>query len=242
LAAKKGIAILNARGYLVKYAVRLAEMASKYGCNIAILSDLDLHGLDICYRIPNVHRIGISFETLKYFSLNFEDVEESYNTPNISTEGFEKFATKEELECLQHKRIEIDSVMIAVNDNQKFWDYIVKKLEDKFPNRDYNRAIDIPDHVVPTQLEKLNDMVKFLSIRLTQDKRNEMSDGYDNYEGFIDDVEEEEKANAEELKGVIENDKQIVDDLLSRVQGWIDENKQKVDELIAEWTRLISWN
>jgi hypothetical protein len=83
LAAKKGIALLNARGFLVKYAIRLAEIARKYGCNIAILSDLDIYGLTICSKIPNVHRIGISFETLRYFGLNFEDVEEQYNAPSF---------------------------------------------------------------------------------------------------------------------------------------------------------------
>ena len=155
LAAKKGIALLNARGFL-------AEIARKYRCNIAILSDLDIYGLTICSKIPNVHRIGISFETLRYFGLNFEDVEEQYNAPSFDMD-FSKFATEEELEYLKPKRIEIDSVMIAVNDNQKFWDYIVKKLQEKFPTRDYNRAIDIPEHVVPTTLEKLNYMVRILS-------------------------------------------------------------------------------
>jgi len=97
LAAKKGIALLNARGFLVKYAIRLAEIASKYRCNIAILSDLDIYGLTICSKIPNVYRIGISFETLRYFNLNLKDVEEEYNAPSFDMD-FPKFATEEELE------------------------------------------------------------------------------------------------------------------------------------------------
>ena len=48
-----------------------------------------------------------------------------------------------------------------------------------------------------------------LSTRLTRDKRNELSCKYRHYEGFIDDVDEEEKANSEELKTVIEKDKQV---------------------------------
>ena len=144
---------------------------------------------------------------------------------------FSKFATKEELEYLKTKRIEIDSVMITVNDNQKFWEYVLKKLEDQFPTRDYNRAIDIPEHVVPTALEKLNDMVRILSTRLTQDKRNEISSKYQEYEGFIDDVDEEEKANSEELKTVIEKDRQVMEPLLSKIQDLINEYG-KVDEPI----------
>ena len=143
-----------------------------------------------------------------------------------------KFATEEELKYLKTKRIEIDSVMIAVNNNQKFWEYILKKQEEQFPTRDYNRAIDMAEHVVPTTLEKLNDMVRILSTRLTQDKRNEISNKYSDHKGFIDDVDEEEKANSEELKNVIERDKKVMEPLLSKIQDLIDEYGKKVDELI----------
>ncbi|MGB7952802.1 MAG: hypothetical protein WCF23_02380 [Candidatus Nitrosopolaris sp.] len=70
---------------------------------------------------------------------------------------------------------------------------------------------------------------------MTQDKRNEISGGYDNYEGLIDDVGEEEKANTEELKTVIETDKHIMERLLGKVQELIDKNKKKVDELIQDY-------
>ena len=39
-------------------------------------------------------------------------------------------------------------------------------------------------------------MVKILFTRLTRDKRNEILSKYHDYEGFIDDVDEEEKANS----------------------------------------------
>src|SRR5215467_421996 len=118
--------------HLVKYAIRLAEIASNYRCNIAILSDLDIYGLTICSKIPNVYRIGISFESLRYFNLKLEDVEEEYDAPSFDMD-FSKFATEEELEYLKTKRIEIDSVVnIQINDNQMFWKYILKKLEEQF--------------------------------------------------------------------------------------------------------------
>ncbi len=110
----------------------------------------------------------------------------------------------------------------------------MKKLEEKFPTREYNRAIDIPEHVVPTTLEKLNDMVRNLSIHLTQDMRSEISGKYHDYEGFIDDVNEEEKTNSEELKTVIETDKQVMQPLLSKIQDLINEYGKKVDEMIED--------
>ncbi len=121
--------------------------------------------------------------------------------------------------------------MIAVNDNQKFWEHMLKKLEERSPTRDYNRAIDIPEHVVPTPLEKLNDMMRILSARLTRGKRNEISSKYHGYEGFIDDVDKEEKANCEELKSVIEKDKQVMEPLLSKIQDLVNECGKKIDDL-----------
>ncbi|MGC1930574.1 MAG: hypothetical protein WA667_16520 [Candidatus Nitrosopolaris sp.] len=109
--------------------------------------------------------------------------------------------------------------------------------EEKFPTRDYNRAIDIREYVVPTTLEKLNDMVKNLSIRLTQGKRNEISDKYHDYKGFIEDVDEEEKTNSEELRTVIETDKQVMQPLLSKIQDLINEYGKKVDELIEDYDK-----
>ncbi len=163
--------------------------------------------------------------------MNLEDVEEEYNAPSFDMD-FSKFATEEELEYLKTKRIEIDSVMIAVNDNQKFWEYILKELKEQFPTRHYYRAIVTPEYVIPTPLEKLNDIVKILSTRLIRHKRKEISSKYRNYEGFIDDVDEEEKANSEELKTVIEKDKQVMEPLLSKIQDLINEYGKKVDEPI----------
>jgi hypothetical protein len=105
----------------------------------------------------------------------------------------------------------------------------VNKLEERFPTRDYNRAIDIPEHVVPTTIEKLNAMVRIRSTRITQDKRNEISRKYHDYEGFIDDVDKEEKTNSEELT-IIEKDKQVMAPLLSKVRELINEYGEKVDE------------
>jgi len=75
-------------------------------------------------------------------------------------------------------------------------------------------------------------MVKILSTSLTRDKRNETSGKYHDYEGFIDDVDEEEKANSEELKTVIEKDKQVMAPLLSKIQDLINEYGKKADESI----------
>jgi hypothetical protein len=47
------------------------------------------------------------------------------------------------------KRVEINSVTEALNDNQKFWDWIVFKLRANFTDWDYTRAVEIPQYVRP---------------------------------------------------------------------------------------------
>jgi hypothetical protein len=56
--------------------------------------------------------------------------------------------------------VEIDSVLTALNNNAIFWQFIHFKLQERFPTRNYNRAIDIPEYVIPDCVEELNDIVR----------------------------------------------------------------------------------
>ena len=77
-ADEKGLALLNTRGCLTEYASILSEQSRKNGCNIAILTDFDASGLLIARSVPDVYRIGIDLDTLKYFGLDPGTVEEEY--------------------------------------------------------------------------------------------------------------------------------------------------------------------
>jgi hypothetical protein len=55
------------------------------------------------------------------------------------------------------KRVEINSVTEALNNNQIFWDWIVDKLRANFTNWDYTRAVDILEYVMPKPLQSLNE-------------------------------------------------------------------------------------
>jgi hypothetical protein len=67
---------------------------------------------------------------------------------------------KEWIDYVTTKRVEINSVTEALNDNEKFWDWIVEKLRAKFTNWDYTRAVDVPEYVIPKPLELLNENLK----------------------------------------------------------------------------------
>jgi hypothetical protein len=164
-ADEKGIALLNTRGFLTEYAEILSEKSEKEGCKVAIFTDFDASGLVLAAKAPNAYRIGIDFRTLQDLGLDIEDVEEGYK-PGNHLEPLEqggKFAglyPQEWIEYIRTKRIEINSVTEALNDNEKFWDLIVNKFRTRFTNWDYTRAVHIPEYVMPKTLQLLNENIE----------------------------------------------------------------------------------
>jgi hypothetical protein len=113
--------------------------------------------------------------------------------------------SKKDVEYVSKKRIEIDSVMAAVNDNAKFWRYILSKLEAKFPTRNYNRAINIPDYVMPTSLESLNMMIQKKSTSILQMERIKLKEQFSKTTGFLDVIQYDDLIQRQ-LRTIIEND------------------------------------
>lgn len=220
-----GIALLNTRGFLTDYAKRLSELTKS---NIAILTDFDDSGLLIAKKVPDIPRIGIDFETLRHFGLNPEDVEESYDEdhPRKHFDALEKLAEedpalKELLPYVEDKRIEIDSVIANVG-NKRFWKFIIEKLNHLFPHRDYNRAVNTPEFVMPEQIENFIKALKEKGKIAATYEYNKIKEELKNFEGFIDDI----------YKRTEENDKRIVD--------VISEDKD-MKELIADVEKLTAF-
>lgn len=214
-ADEKGIALLNTRGFLTEYASILSEKANKKGCNIAILTDFDASGLLIANNIPDVYRIGIDFDTIRYFNLRPSQVEEKYNPKQNHLKPLQNLDAYdidgdvyETVEYVSEKRIEIDSVLAAVNDNAAFWEFILSKLEDKFPTRDYNRAIDIPKYVMPSCLELLNDQVREKATLILQQERIKMKQQLSGTTGFLN-VHQYKSSVPIHLRSIVENDSGI---------------------------------
>ena len=161
-ADKNGIALLNTRGFLTEYAI---EVAKKTGSNISILSDFDVSGLLLATKASdNIHRLGIDFQTLEDLGLDIESVQEEYNPEDDSHyKHLEEKAKKDpklksQLDYLKQHRVEIDSVLAEVG-NEEFWNYIIEKLEEIFPNRNYNRAIKVPEYILPEIFEDFKESV-----------------------------------------------------------------------------------
>ena len=161
-----GIALLNTRGFLTEYAEILQNKAEKEGCNISILTDFDASGLAIACNVSNAYRIGIDFETLNDLDIEISDVEEGYDSPKKHLSKLQHAGyyyrrySKDVIEYVEQKRVEINSVMVRLDDHAKFWNWIIDKLRDHFPTRDYTRSVNIPDYVIPQVLQDFNDKVK----------------------------------------------------------------------------------
>lgn len=154
-AERYGIAILNTRGFLTDYAKDLSELSE----HVTIITDLDDSGLVLANKVPDVPRIGIDLETLQHFELEREKVEEEYspgdhykNLLNLSKMGELDSEIDDLLKEIENTRIEIDSILVEVG-NEKFWEFILEKLEDLWENRNYRRAIKTPKGIVPDAIE-----------------------------------------------------------------------------------------
>jgi hypothetical protein len=169
-ADKMGIALVYTRGFGTEYALELSE---KTESNIAVLTDLDISVLLIAAKLPTnktIHRIGIDQQMLDYFHLNFDDLSETYEPHTGHLDTVSKYLknnnynliSKVLFKRLEKERVEIDSVLSEVS-NEDFWNYIIKVLGEKFTDRDYNRSVDVPEHIMPKKLEEFIDNIRMVN-------------------------------------------------------------------------------
>jgi len=168
-----------------------------------------------------IYRIGIDFGTLAYFGLTEAEVEEEYDTtkPTKNTkksaynhwkglqnmgpaEDEDEESFEDDLEYLRTKRIELDSVVRKVG-NQRFWQYVVDKLIDEFPTRNYNRAIKVPDYVFPDELHELASLLQEIITEELKDEVRKNKEELSHVEKIYEDVEQVEYDIKDEFKEFI---------------------------------------
>ncbi len=184
-ADKIGVALLFTRGFATKYVRDLSELSKNAGCNVVVLSDYDDSGVLLASKL-RVSRIGIDPNTLEYFDLKREDVEERY-TPKNHLSSIDGLVNEEEFDYLSRKRIEINSVKSKVG-TKKLWEWIIYKLKEIFPNRNYNRAIEVPTVVKPDDLKKLYSKIENTIESYIKSEYEKEVEGLTAIVGFIDNV------------------------------------------------------
>jgi hypothetical protein len=96
---------------------------------------------------PTSHWIG-----LKNNLVNNKDQEGNELTP-----FYRDYLTKY-LPYLKTRRIELNAVMNIVH-AEPFWNWLKRKLIEHFPTSNYNRAIEVPDVIIPRAIVDLNDLI-----------------------------------------------------------------------------------
>ena len=231
-----GIALLNTRGFLTDYAAVLSEKAEKEGCNISILSDLDASGLILAMAAPNAFRIGIDFDTLEDLSLDLEKVQEKYKPGShydpLTTGGkYEGVYSDDIVDFVSDKRVEINSIIVLLDDNRKFWDWMLDKLRINFPTRNYTRSVKTSNQdVLPGCLEELNDLVKEEDAIILEPHTRRLDGNLSNIEnGFLFDNSTEEITIPEYQHTIDEHKKHIVEQHSTMQDYW-----KEIEGLVAE--------
>ena len=73
------------------------------------------------------------------------------------------------------KRIEIDAVLAKVG-SERFWNFILNELDEKFPNRNYNRAITISEYVPPKTVDNFIANIQNKISELQSEERQKIMD------------------------------------------------------------------
>lgn len=216
-AANFGIALLSTRGFLTENALDLSELADINGAKIVILTDDDISGEVIAANAP-YPRIGINLDTLNYFRIQdkIKDLEEVYK-PNpqhlkhILSKKNRKTKFKDladsDLNYLQKKRIEIHAVLNYVGED-RFWEWILEKLKEISPRRDYNRAVKIPEPYTfrSDVIWRIGQLYDNRLARIVKPLDKKEKRRLSNYNGFIKNVEKYETELKDDFQPKIDND------------------------------------
>jgi len=246
LATKAGIALIDTKGYVVEYAKKLSDLAIKYDGHVAMITDWDSDGLLMSLRVyddisKEIYRIGIDWETREELEkmypelsgeLELVKLQEEYK-PGYSYTKLKKlpFYGEEErriyyknLWRLEQFRIEIDSVQRVVG-YQKLWAFILKKLEERFPERNYNRAIHLGTILPDTYLQLGNMLTEKMKPELDILKQ-EIRESLEDFKGFLDNVSDNEEALKLYLKQEMNNSSNLAD-ILNKIKELTNELKQQ---------------
>lgn len=232
------IAFTHSRGFLVEYGKKIIELSKRYGANVVMITDLDDAGLVMKYQLPDIPRIGIDEGTLRYFNLEEKDVREEYR-PGDHLKYLQKLK-EEDAERVSRYRIEIDSILAEVGPD-RFLEFIIHKLCELYPERNYNRAINVAT-VFPEEINELTKAVERYLQNVTRKDADEIRRRLERFYGLerVDKIEEEVKK--EILQRELEDDgfRAILEEirkLIAKVNGMTAQGE--VGGLPPRWRRHV---
>ena len=231
-ADKYGVAMVNSRGYLTEYAHDLIEAAKESGANIIIITDYDLSGINLASKCSeDIPWVTMDDNTLEYFGLQKDStiVVRATNKKLIDRvdeiiDEDERFADLD-IDFLRTNRIEINAVIAQVGD-LRFWKFVMDKLQELYPTRNYNRAIELPSQDLENDETDLypNGIRKFiLYIRehvefAVEESEKKIESEQGNVKGFLE-VETQKQKNKDLVMNAIAESKEIkeIDSLVTKL-------------------------
>lgn len=236
-ADKAGIALVDTQGALTDYGRKLAEAGLDSGANVSILSDYDASGIKIAHDAGDIPRLGVDQEMLDYFGLDENDA--TISVPMTAKKDvispIQGLVSHEVLGYLKYKKVEMDAVLARVG-SERFWEYIVHKQKQYYPNRDYTRVITpqpTTSNYYPKILNELQDVITDYIKLILKDESSKVREELEDVEGFIEDVEEIRKEIDERYQVIVDKDetlKQIGEKLATEIQPLIERLKKLTKE------------
>src|SRR5215216_5168383 len=233
-----GIALVDTQGFLTDYAKDLVKAGGISGANVAVVSDYDASGIKLAYDAGDIPRLGVDQEMLDYFGLD-------KNNPNLSVPmkaakdvitPIKDLVSSDVLQFLKYKKVEIDAVLAAVG-NERFWEYLMHKLQQYYPTRDYTRVIKSSPEVsnyYPTVVYGLQSVLgKYIDLIL-QDESSATKDELKEVEGFIENINQRRQDIDKRYRAIVDKDetlKEIDEKLTTEIQPLIDRLKRLIAEL-----------
>jgi hypothetical protein len=198
-ADKYGIAMVNTRGHLTEYGKDLMKVAKELGAHVVIMTDYDATGIKIASESPtDMPWIGANDTMLEYFRLDRDKLkiksETSANKEYVRSlveTGEHSDGRKDErfkdvdVDFLDEERVELDAILANVGD-ERFFQYVTDTLKDLYPQRDYNRAIEISSERVHARHEESIDMINKQVQHIVSNECDKIKEELRGIQGFID--------------------------------------------------------
>jgi hypothetical protein len=116
-------------------------------------------------------------------------------------------------------KVEIDAVLAKAG-SEELWNYMMERIKESHPNRDYTRVIDAHKHaplcgavenfVVPSIVHQIKNYVSNRYESLTEKKRHDYKKELEGFKGFTV-VQDKENEIRKELHKIVYNDQQSKD-------------------------------
>ena len=202
------------------------------------MTDYDLSGVNLASKCPvGTHYITMDDTTLEYFNLDYDDPEIAVKATNTQlidhvtdiVEINSRFGNVD-IKFLSSRRIEINAVLAKVGD-ERFWKFIMDKLTELFPTRNYNRAIELPSKdneadetdLYPNAIKKFIRHVREITSDVVEEIEKQIEGEQNEVEGFLD-VPEQKQKNKDRVMQVIaaiEGISKIESKIKNYVNPWI---------------------